>query len=46
VPAKAVDAAALEFKIQHLLEHPGVLAAMRERMRAVARPQAARYGAG
>jgi processive 1,2-diacylglycerol beta-glucosyltransferase len=39
---KAVDAAALEFKIRHLLEHPGVLAAMRERMRAVARPHAAR----
>jgi processive 1,2-diacylglycerol beta-glucosyltransferase len=39
---KAVDAAALEFKIRYLLDHPQVLAAMRERMRAVARPQAAR----
>jgi processive 1,2-diacylglycerol beta-glucosyltransferase len=39
---KAVDAAALQFKIRHLLEHPAALAAMRERTRAVARPQAAR----
>jgi processive 1,2-diacylglycerol beta-glucosyltransferase len=39
---KAVDAAALDFKIRHLLDNPAVLGAMRERMRAVARPHAAR----
>ena len=38
---KAVDAASLEYKVSHLLGHPRDLNTMRERMRAVARPQAA-----
>lgn len=38
---KSVDAASLEYKVCHLLEHPNELVMMRERMRAVARPQAA-----
>ena len=39
---KAVDAAALDFKIRHVLAHPAVLSAMRERMGAIARPHAAK----
>ena len=39
---KAVDAAALEFKVRRLLQEPALLQGMRERMRAVARPLAAR----
>ena len=39
---KAVDAAALEFKVRRLLQHPAMLDGMRERMRSAARPQAAR----
>jgi processive 1,2-diacylglycerol beta-glucosyltransferase len=39
---KAVDAAALQFKLRRLLDNPGVLSAMRERMRTVAHPHAAR----
>jgi len=38
---KAVDAAALEYKVNRLLDHPNELAEMRERMRRVARPRAA-----
>jgi processive 1,2-diacylglycerol beta-glucosyltransferase len=38
---KAVDAASLEYKVGRLLESPTELATMRERMRAVARPQSA-----
>jgi processive 1,2-diacylglycerol beta-glucosyltransferase len=38
---KSVDAASLEYKVCRLLEHPNELVMMRERMRAVARPQAA-----
>jgi processive 1,2-diacylglycerol beta-glucosyltransferase len=38
---KAVDAAALEYKVGLLLEQPQRLAAMRERMRTHARPHAA-----
>jgi processive 1,2-diacylglycerol beta-glucosyltransferase len=38
---KAIDAAALEYKVRLLLEHPERLAAMRECMRAKARPDAA-----
>jgi processive 1,2-diacylglycerol beta-glucosyltransferase len=38
---KAVDAASLEFKVSRLLAHPNNLVAMRERMRVVARPDAA-----
>jgi len=38
---KAVDAAALEYKVGLLLEQPQRLAAMRERMRTHARPLAA-----
>jgi len=38
---KAVAAASLEYKVSHLLGHPRDLNTMRERMRAVARPQAA-----
>jgi len=38
---KAIDAAALEYKVRLLLEHPEQLAAMRSRMRAQARPDAA-----
>jgi processive 1,2-diacylglycerol beta-glucosyltransferase len=41
VALKAVDAAALEFKVCRLLDEPQRLAAMRGRMAAVARPQAA-----
>lgn len=39
---KAVDAAALEYKVKRLLSRPQELSAMRERMRVIARPQAAR----
>jgi processive 1,2-diacylglycerol beta-glucosyltransferase len=38
---KAIDAAALEYKLRLLLEQPQRLAAMRERMRAHAKPNAA-----
>lgn len=38
---KAIDAAALEYKLRLLLEEPGRLAAMRERMLAKAKPNAA-----
>jgi processive 1,2-diacylglycerol beta-glucosyltransferase len=38
---KAVDGASLQFKVERLLDHPDELVAMRERMRFVARPQAA-----
>ncbi len=38
---KAVDAASLEYKVSRLLAHPNELLVMRERMRVVARPQAA-----
>lgn len=41
VALKAVDAAALEFKVCRLLDDPGQLATMRARMAAVAKPQAA-----
>ena len=38
---KAIDAASLEYKVRLLLEHPERLAAMRDCMRAKARPDAA-----
>jgi processive 1,2-diacylglycerol beta-glucosyltransferase len=38
---KAVDGAALAYKVRRLIEHPDELAQMRARMRLVARPQAA-----
>lgn len=41
VALKAHDAAALEYKLLQLLASPARLAAMRERMHAVARPDAA-----
>jgi processive 1,2-diacylglycerol beta-glucosyltransferase len=41
VALKAIDAAALEYKLRFLLERPEQLAAMRERMRAQAKPDAA-----
>jgi processive 1,2-diacylglycerol beta-glucosyltransferase len=41
VAVKAIDAAALEYKLRLLLERPEQLAAMRARMRAQAKPDAA-----
>lgn len=41
VALKAIDAAALQYKLHALLADPGRLAAMRERMGALARPEAA-----
>jgi processive 1,2-diacylglycerol beta-glucosyltransferase len=41
VALKAMDAAALEFKVSRLLDEPARLASMRSRMPAIAKPQAA-----
>jgi processive 1,2-diacylglycerol beta-glucosyltransferase len=40
---KAVDGVALEYRIKHLLEHPGQLAQMRANAVALGRPQAGRH---
>ena len=41
VALKAVDAAALEYKVGMLLEHPDRIKAMKQRMREIAKPDAA-----
>ncbi len=43
---KATDLAALEYRVRYLLAHPAALAQMRERARALGRPQAARQVLG
>jgi processive 1,2-diacylglycerol beta-glucosyltransferase len=40
---KAVDGLALEFRIKHLLEHPGQLAQMRAKAAALGRPHAGKH---
>lgn len=42
VALKASDAVTLEYRVRHLLEHPGRLAGMREKAALLARPYAAR----
>jgi processive 1,2-diacylglycerol beta-glucosyltransferase len=42
VALKACDAVTLEYRVRHLLRHPAVLAAMREKAAALGRPGAAR----